>query len=63
MDDLQFRQSADQLRARGDLRDIVRSACKDYQYAWSAPVAIRCPRCRSANIVECERVMVAVPRV
>lgn len=58
-----YRPEAERFRRHGDLRDLVRAACKTCAYEWSAPVVGRCPRCHGTDVEEAERVMVTVPRV
>lgn len=63
MIDSPFRPNAEQLRAVGDLRDLVRAECNACTYAWSAPVVVRCPRCHSASIVIFDRAMIGARRI
>lgn len=63
MIDSPFRPNAEQLRAVGDLRDLVRAECNACAYAWSAPVVVRCPRCHSTSILEVERKMMTAKRI
>lgn len=57
-----YRENAEQLRARGDLRDMLRARCL-CGYEWLAPVVGRCPKCRREGAQVLQGTMIGAPRV
>lgn len=58
-----YRENAEQLRARGDLRDMLRARCFVCKNEWLAPVIGRCPKCRAEGAEILQGTMIGAPRV